>query len=149
MSRFDFIDGLVELIRFPKLIFINRKKRFVLPFTQQYFHIRNLKASGKVPKFGSYKYTAARLQEKGVLLSINALDMSGKALENITLTISSDEPGLFTVEASVLGVGGGNCDLRIEDLLEAQFSGQQSMKLMDGMATVNLNLLIHLINKSE
>lgn len=83
------------------------------------------------------------------MLSIDALEMSGKALENITLTISSDEPGLFSVEASLLGVGGGNCDLRIEDLLEAQFSGQQSMKLMDGMATVNLNLLIHLINKSE
>jgi Ras GTPase-activating-like protein IQGAP2/3 len=123
------------------------RKKFVLPFTQQYFHLRNLKASGKVPKFGSYKYTAQRLHEKGVLLSID--NFSSRQYEQISLTISSDEAGLFTIDASVLGVSGGSCDLRIEDLLEAQFNNQQSLTLMDGMAKVNLNLLIHLINKSE
>ncbi|PWN48300.1 hypothetical protein IE53DRAFT_203326 [Violaceomyces palustris] len=121
------------------------KKKFVLPFTQQYFHLRNLKASGKVPKFGSFKYTAQRLHEKGVLTSIDGF--SNRQFDQITLTISSDEAGLFTIEASVMGVSGGSCDLRIEDLLEAQFNNQQSMTLMDGMAKVNLNLLIHLINK--
>lgn len=122
------------------------KKKFVLPFSQQYFHIRNLKASGKVPKFGSYKYTAARLFEKGVLLSID--QFNEKQYDQIALTISSDEPGLFTIDASVLGVSAGSCDLRIEDLLEAQFSGQSSLALMDRQCVVNLNLLIHLINKS-
>lgn len=123
------------------------KKKFVLPFSQQYFHLRNLKASGKVPKFGSYKYTAARLFEKGVLLSID--QFNEKQYDQISLTISSDEPGLFTIDASVLGVSAGTCDLRIEDLLEAQFSGQSSLSLMDRQCVVNLNLLIHLINKSE
>ncbi|EPQ27617.1 uncharacterized protein PFL1_04755 [Pseudozyma flocculosa PF-1] len=121
------------------------KRRFVLPFTQQYFHLRNLKATGRVPKFGSYKYTAQKLFEKGVLLSIDGF--STKQYDQINLTISSDEPGLFTIEASVLGVSGGSCDLRIEDLLEAQFNHQQTLVLMDGMAKVNLNLIIHLINK--
>ena len=123
------------------------KKKFVLPFTQQYFHVRNLKASGKMPKFGSYRYTAQRLFEKGVLLSID--QFSEKQYDQIALTISSDEPGLFTIDASVLGVSGGSVDLRIEDLLEAQFSGQSTLSLMDRACTVNLNLLIHLINKSE
>src|SRR5690554_5467632 len=31
------------------------KKRAILPFTRQYFHMRELKQSGRVPKFGSYK----------------------------------------------------------------------------------------------
>lgn len=124
-----------------------RRKKFVLPFTQQYFHLRNLKASGKVPKFGSYKYTAQRLIEKGVLLSLD--QMSERQYDQIYLTISSDEPGLFTIDASVLGMSGGSVDLRIEDLLEAQFSGQSSLSLMDRACVVNLNLLIHLINKSE
>lgn len=124
-----------------------RKKRFVLPFTQQYFHLRNLKATGKVPKHGSFKYTAARLHEKGVLLSID--QFSDKQLDQISLTISSDEVGLFTIDASVLGVSGGSVDLRIEDLLEAQFNNQQTMTLMDGMVKVNINLLVHLINRSE
>lgn len=123
------------------------RKKFVLPFTQQYFHLRNLKASGKVPKFGSYKYTAQRLFEKGVLLSLD--ELSERQYDQIYFTISSDEPGLFTIDASVYGVSGGSVDLRIEDLLEAQFSGQSSMSLMDRACTVNLNLLIHLINKSE
>ncbi|UZJ52581.1 hypothetical protein CBS101457_001901 [Exobasidium rhododendri] len=123
------------------------KKKFVLPFTQQYFHVRNLKASGKMPKFGSYKYTAQRLFEKGVLLSID--QFSERQYDQISLTISSDVPGLFTIDASVLGVSGGSVDLRIEDLLEAQFSGQSSLSLMDRACTVNLNLLIHLINLSE
>lgn len=123
------------------------KKKFVLPFTQQYFHVRNLKASGKMPKFGSYKYTAQRLHEKGVLLSLD--QFSEKQYDQISLTISSDEPGLFTIDASILGISGGTVDLRIEDLLEAQFSGQSTLSLMDRACTVNLNLLIHLINKSE
>ncbi|KAN0064164.1 iqgap-related protein [Thecaphora frezii] len=121
------------------------RKRFVLPFTQQYFHLRNLKATGRVPKFGSYKYTAQKLFEKGVLQHIEGF--STKQYDQINLTISSDEPGLFTIEASVLGVSGGSCDLRIEDLLEAQFNQQQTLTLMDGMAKVNLNLMIHLINR--
>ncbi|KDN47975.1 hypothetical protein K437DRAFT_273559 [Tilletiaria anomala UBC 951] len=121
------------------------RKKFVLPFTQQYFHLRSLKASGKVPKFGSYKYTAQRLHEKGVLLTIDGF--SSKQYDQISLTISSDEAGLFTIEASVLGVVGGSCDLRIEDLLEAQFNGLQTLTLMDSMAKCNTNLLIHLINK--
>ncbi|MCO5613981.1 hypothetical protein L7F22_068261 [Adiantum nelumboides] len=121
------------------------RKKFVLPFTQQYFHVRNLKASGKMPKFGSYRYTAQRLFEKGVLLSLD--QFSEKQYDQIHLTISSDEPGLFTIDASVLGVSGGSVDIRIEDLLEAQFSGQSTLSLMDRACTVNLNLLIHLINK--
>ncbi|KAE8250251.1 hypothetical protein A4X13_0g4869 [Tilletia indica] len=121
------------------------RKKFVLPFSQQYFHLRSLKATGKVPKFGSYKYSAKVLHEKGVLISID--QFSTKQFDQITLTISSDEAGLFTIEASVLGVSGGSCDIRIEDLLEAQFNNTQHITLMDGMAKVHVNLLTHLINK--
>jgi Ras GTPase-activating-like protein IQGAP2/3 len=119
---------------------LHSKKKFVLPFTQQYFHMRSLKASGKVPKFGSYKYTAQRLFEKGVLLSVE--QFSQKQYDQINLTISSDEPGLFTVTASVLGVVGGTEDLRIEDLLSAQFSNVSVLTLMDGMAKVRVSVRV-------
>ncbi|CAD6886832.1 unnamed protein product [Tilletia controversa] len=121
------------------------RKKFVLPFTQQYFHLRSLKATGKVPKFGSYKYSAKVLHDKGILISID--QFSNKQFDQITLTISSDEAGLFTIEASVLGVSGGSCDIRIEDLLEAQFNNTNQLTLMDGMAKVHVNMFIHLINK--
>jgi Ras GTPase-activating-like protein IQGAP2/3 len=45
------------------------KKRFLLPFTKQYNHERELARSGRVPKFGSFKYSARNLAEKGVLVS--------------------------------------------------------------------------------
>ncbi|KAL9937212.1 hypothetical protein V8E36_003621 [Tilletia maclaganii] len=122
------------------------RKKFVLPFTQQYFHIRSLKATGRVPKFGSYKYSAKQLYEKGVLISID--QFSPKQFDQITLTISSDEAGLFTIEASMMGVTGGSCDIRIEDLLEAQFNNVQHITLMDGMAKCHVNMLIHHINSN-
>jgi len=37
-------------------------------------------------------------------------------------------------------------DLRLEDLLQAQYNNVQTMKLFEG-ATVNVNLLVYLINK--
>lgn len=124
------------------------KKRFVLPFSQQYFHLRSLKQQGKVPKFGSYKYTAARLHEKGILLKID--DFGERQFEQLTLTISSDEAGVFTIDAALLGVKAASTDLRIEDLLEQQhnsLSNTQQISIGGATATLNLNLLIHLINR--
>ncbi len=38
-------------------------------------------------------------------------------------------------------------ELRLEDLLQCQFNNIQVMSLFDGIAKVNVNLLIFLINK--
>ncbi|KAI9093128.1 hypothetical protein DFS34DRAFT_631683 [Phlyctochytrium arcticum] len=116
-----------------------------LPFTRQYAHQRALQKSGKVPKFGSYKYTAAELYKKGVLLSID--DVSSSRYGQVTLTISSDEAGVFLVEAAFFGVTmKEKCELQLEDLLAAQYNNETVMTLMEG-AKVNLNLLIFLLNK--
>lgn len=128
------------------------KKRFVVPFSQQYFHLRSLKQQGKVPQFGSYKYTATRLHEKGILLKMDDRDFGegSKALDQLTLTISSDEAGVFTIDASMLGAKVASTDLRIEDLLEQQhnsLSNTQTINIGGATVTLNLNLLIHLINR--
>jgi Ras GTPase-activating-like protein IQGAP2/3 len=126
------------------------KKRFVLPFSQQYFHLRSLKQNGgKVPKFGSYKYSAAKLLEKGVLVSIDGVAKSAApdAAGEVSLTISSDQAGVFTIEVVNGPHAGLASDLRIEDLLEAQFNNATSLNVLDGTACVNVNLLVHLINK--
>ncbi len=50
------------------------KKRFVVPFSQQWSHLRSLKANGgKVPKFGSYRYGAQKLVERGVLTRVDGI----------------------------------------------------------------------------
>jgi Ras GTPase-activating-like protein IQGAP2/3 len=123
------------------------KKSRPFPFTRQYFHIKDLERSGRVPRFGSYKYTAERLYQKGILLSID--QYSPKQYDRITLTISSDEPGIFTIVASMMGVKlpGGEMELRLEDLLQAQFNNITVMTLFDGACKVNVNLLLFFINK--
>lgn len=135
------------------------KKRFIMPFTPQWHHLRTLEKQGRKPKFGSYKYSAQRLYEKGILLS--AKDFSPKQFDKLFIIISCDEVGIFKVEVRfmdklVMGSNSNNTpsnsnhkdgidELRMEDLLEDQFSGKQSLNLE--IVKLNLNLLLHLINR--
>ncbi|POW08043.1 hypothetical protein PSTT_07792 [Puccinia striiformis] len=146
------------------------KKRFIMPFTPQWHHVRTLEKQGRKPKFGSYKYSAQRLYEKGILLS--AKEFSPKQFDKLFIIISCDEVGIFKVEVRFMDklVKGnttsnhqhqpstssinntsshagnhkdGIDELRMEDLLEDQFSGKQSLNLE--IVKLNLNLLLHLI----
>lgn len=139
-SYHDYLNASVEQLSKGK-----SKKRTILPFTKQYTHMKELQKQGKVPKFGSYKYSADALYKKGVLISID--DYSPKQYDKITLTISSDEPGIFIIEASLLGIKvPQKMELKLEDLLQSQFNNVQVFNLF-GIAKVNVNLMIYLINK--
>ncbi|KAF9365937.1 hypothetical protein BGX34_007437 [Mortierella sp. NVP85] len=144
-SYHDYVESCMNNITTKK----GKKQRYVMPFTRQYFHIRNLQRHGKVPQFGSFKYTAQKLFEKGVLLHLEGV--SPKQYSQISLTISCDEPGLFQIEAeaSILMVRMPvtTMELRLEDLLQCQFNNIQIMSLFDDMAKVNVNLLLFLVNK--
>lgn len=125
------------------------KKRFVLPFTKQYFHLRDLQKSGKSPQFGSFRYSAKDLYEKGILLSVD--QFSPRQFDKLDVIISSNKAGIFTMEVinNTLGLSNriANADLRMEDLLQAQFENQASLSLFNGMVKVNLSLLLYQINK--
>lgn len=128
---------------------VTRKKRFVMPFTKQYFHLRDVQRSGKAAQFGSFKYSAQDLYDKGILLSID--QFSPRQFDKIDIVISSNNVGVFTIELYNHTFGTANMiaaqDLRMEDLLQAQFENRVSLSLFDGMAKVNLNLLLYQINK--
>ncbi|KAF9221951.1 ras GTPase-activating protein [Gyrodon lividus] len=125
------------------------KKRFVIPFTKQYFHLRDLQRSGKSPQFGSFRYSAKDLYEKGILLSID--QFSPRQFDKIDVIISSEKAGVFTMEIlnNALGITNrvGITDLRMEDLLQAQFENQASLSLFNGLVKVNLSLLLYQVNK--
>ncbi|KAI5810391.1 hypothetical protein BZA77DRAFT_254940 [Pyronema omphalodes] len=117
----------------------------VMPFSRQWSHMRELEKQGRVPKFGSYKYTAKQLAEKGVLVEMVGWDREGWG--RVEITIGSDEVGVFCVEVTegqmvVPGEGGR---VRLEDMLQMQFHGNQFMLLCDGMLKFNVNLFLHLI----
>ena len=122
------------------------RKRFVLPFTSQYFHMRNLKAAGHVPQFGSYKFLASRLHDKGVLMAIENSNFT--AMDQIHITISSDEIGQFTLEATVSNVSAGVCRFSMSDLLEAQYNKEVCVYLLDDTLKMNVDQFINLINRS-
>ena len=94
---------------------------------------------------GSFKYSGAKLKEKGVLHSIDGV--SDSKLKLVKIEISSEEVGVFVFRASdVLGTQGEEKELLFQDLLQMQYENVKTMKLF-GVATINVNLLIFLINK--
>ena len=99
---------------------IRRAKKTVLPFTKQYYHIRDLQRSGRMPRFGSYKYSVPRLVEKGILVGVQ----SGRQSEKLHLTISSDEVGVFLMALTSSqyneDVQTGSEEIKLEDLLQLQ-----------------------------
>ncbi|KAH7153175.1 hypothetical protein EDB81DRAFT_790729 [Dactylonectria macrodidyma] len=123
------------------------KKRFLMPFTKQYNHQRELERSGRVPKFGSYKYSARALSEKGVLVTWTGV--GERDLDKINLTLSCDEVGVFNLEGSRghIQIPGASALVPIEDLLQAQFEAHQFMNLFEGNLKLNVNLLLHLLYK--
>ncbi|KAL2158466.1 hypothetical protein VTH06DRAFT_4232 [Thermothelomyces fergusii] len=123
------------------------KKRFLLPFTKQYNHQRELERSGRVPKFGSYKYSVRALSDKGVVVSWKGIPE--RDWGQINLTISCDEVGVFSIEGSRghIQIPGASAFVSIEDLLQAQFEAHQFMNLFEGNLRLNVNLLLHLLYK--
>lgn len=65
----------------------------------------------------------------------------------MTLVISSNQPGVFLIDCTYLGVKlAEQMELRIEELLQQQNEGVQVITLFDA-AKVNVNLLLFLLNK--
>ncbi|KAG8957081.1 hypothetical protein FRC05_010349, partial [Tulasnella sp. 425] len=85
--------------------------------------------------------------DKGILLSID--QTSPRQFDKIAVIISSDKAGVFTLEIkdTSLDITKGTTDLKMEELLQAQYEHRTSLSLFDSMAKVNLNLLLYQINK--
>lgn len=123
------------------------KKRFLMPFSKQYNHERELERSGRKPKFGSFKYSARTLSDKGVLVSWKGYD--NREWDKINLTISCDEVGVFFIEGSKgsIQIPGASAQVPMDSLLAAQFANHQYMDLFEGCMRLNVNLFLHLLYK--
>ncbi|XP_035529126.1 ras GTPase-activating-like protein IQGAP1 [Morone saxatilis] len=96
-------------------------------------------------KLPAVSYSAARLQEKGVLLEIE--DLPTTQFKNVVFDIvPGPETGSFNIKARFLGVEMEEFLLKYQDLLQLQYEGVAVMKMFD-KAKVNVNLLIFLLNK--
>ena len=132
------------------------KHKFTLPFTKQWSHERELERNGRQPQFGSYKYSARQLADKGVLMSWPAF--APEHWNQLNMVISSDEVGVFHLEASSgsLMVPGASANLLLDDLLQAQYDNKASIVVFEEVggassgengARLAVNLLLHLVFK--
>lgn len=135
------------------------KAKRILPFTKQFFYERELKKSGKLPKFGAYKYSSKRLYEKGILIELRGLDQNlgssgssffgGFNFPKIDFMLNCDQPGVFTIstKSGTFAVNGSLATLTIDELLEYQFENKSSISLFDGTVKFDTNCLINFIFK--
>lgn len=137
-----------------------------MPFSKQFFHVRNLQKAGEEPAFGSYKYSAKRLYDRKILISID--QYSPRQFDKMELTFSSDATGIYTIELTSTvppssggsSISGGSTgshglgpvrlareDIRMEDLLQAKYENRQTLSILDGKAQVNIEAFLAQINK--
>ncbi|XP_011265580.1 ras GTPase-activating-like protein IQGAP1 [Camponotus floridanus] len=92
------------------------------------------------------KYSAWKLQEKGVLMEIDQT-LSPTEMKNVIFEISPTERnGVFSVRCKFMGVEMEKLDISIQELLELQYEGRSCMDMF-GRAKVNVNLLLYLLNR--
>jgi Ras GTPase-activating-like protein IQGAP2/3 len=131
------------------------KRRFLLPFTRQYNHVRELQRAGREYRFGSFKYSARNLAEKGILVSWQGYPE--RQWDRLDITISSNTVGIFEIQGSQgsMMIPGAFAEVPLDGLLQAQFDNHQFMNLFgegrdgsgSGAVRFNVNLFLHLIFK--
>ncbi|RMZ92156.1 hypothetical protein DV736_g613, partial [Chaetothyriales sp. CBS 134916] len=120
----DYIEQAMLTLQKP-----NRPKRFVLPFTKQWEHEREMDRTGRSFKFGSYKYSARKLADKGVL--VHWKGYNERQWDRIDITISSEKIGVFLVEGSSgnMMIQGATATVTLDELLQMQFDNRQWMDM--------------------
>ncbi|KAF7853067.1 hypothetical protein EAF04_010806 [Stromatinia cepivora] len=121
------------------------KKRFLMPFSKQYNHEKELERTGRTYKFGSFKYSARTLSDKGVLVAWKGYPE--REWDKINLTISCDQVGVFSIEGSKgsIVITGAMAQVPMDSLLAAQFANHQYMDMFEGAMRLNVNLFLHLL----
>ncbi|CAN3368016.1 ras GTPase-activating-like protein Iqg1p [Diutina catenulata] len=130
---------LLHMQRSPK----DRKLFNIIPvFSKQYFYHRELRKRNRLPKFGSYKYSAKKLMDQGVLLDYGHLSSS-----KTDFMFSCHEVGTFTVEAATgsVAIPGALQKVTLDELLNLQYEHEEKLVLFDGMATFHSESLIAMI----
>lgn len=92
------------------------------------------------------KYTAEELRKKGILIKIESDEELKLKRVQFVITPRPKMDGQWSVEAKYLGVNIFKTIIVLSDLLERQYEGT-SILTLDDRAQVNINLLIHLLNK--
>lgn len=97
-------------------------------------------------KFGSRVYSASKLFEKGVLVSI-AHEIP--PFERIDIVFSCDDPSVFKIEtlSSGMVIPGASTSLHLDQLLQYKFDKVDQFDIYDGQVRLRTLLTLNLIFK--
>lgn len=128
------------------------KKLFnIIPiFSKQYFYHRELKKSNRLPKFGSYKYSAKKLMEQNVLKDFKgALSARYNTSSKLDFMFSCNEVGKFTIEAAAgsVNIPGAFASITLDELLNLQYESKDTYEAFDGMVVFDTMSLASFIFK--
>ncbi|KAH0952189.1 hypothetical protein HN011_000264 [Eciton burchellii] len=91
------------------------------------------------------KYSAWKLQEKGVLITGDLMDH--RHTKDVIFEISPTEHnGIFIVRCKFMGIEMEKLEINIQELLELQYEGKACIDLYR-KTKINVNLLLHLLNR--
>lgn len=126
------------------------KKIFnIIPvFSKQYFYQRELKKSNRLPKFGSYKYSAKKLLDLKTIEDCGgALQRAQASSSKLDFMFSCHKVGSFVIEAGngTVTIPGASNSITLDDLLEKQYEGKKQWVMFDGMVTFDTDKLAALL----
>lgn len=118
------------------------KKIFnIIPvFSKQYFYHRQLKKNNRLPKFGSYKYSAKRLMDQNVISDFGGeLVAKYASSSKLDFMFSCHKQGIFVIEAAngSVTIPGACGSITLDDLLDHQYEKRKTWDMFNGMVTFN------------
>ncbi|KAL1570118.1 IQ motif containing GTPase activating protein 1 [Candida albicans] len=119
----------------------------VIPvFSKQYFYHRELRKHNRLPKFGSYKYSAKKLIDQKVLIDFSTANNVATA-SKLDFMFSCHQVGKFTIEVAsgTVNIPGATNTITLDELLALQYENKTKFELFDGMATFDSNNFMGLI----
>ncbi|CAH6720986.1 ras GTPase-activating-like protein Iqg1p [[Candida] jaroonii] len=129
------------------------KKLFnIIPiFSKQYFYHRELKKSNRLPKFGSYKYSAKKLMEQKIVLDFGGpLNSRFSSSSKLDFMFSCHQPGKFTIEAAngSVNIPGAFSSISLDEILNLQYENKPKYEAFDGMVVFDsMNLTSFIFKK--
>lgn len=136
---------LTELQQRPK----ERKLFNVIPlFSKQYFYHRELKRANRLPRFGSYKYSAKKLMDQKILVDFGGiLSQKTSSLSKLDFMFSCHETGKFTIEAASgsVTIPGAVSPVSLDDLLDHQYFNRDTLEVFDGSVIFDTQNLVGLV----
>lgn len=126
------------------------KKIFnIIPvFSKQYFYHRQLKKSNRLPKFGSYKYSAKKLLDQDVIRDFGGeLQQKYATSSKLHFMFSCHKQSVFVIEAAdgLATIPGACGTISLDQLLDHQYEKKKNWEMFNGMVkfdTENLATLI-------